>query len=179
MDKATLTTIQINKETNQNLREIKHKFHYKSNNDLVNDMSRYFIEYNVSPREASQPIFDQFKTIDKTFRSFFKEYENKLFKPFVNAQSQVNLRVLEFMENSSKIEEIDNLNSDIKSANSDDILVSKNDLKKVEKMIEILHDKIFRVQKQETRDNNTYYLIHTYDYFALKDALNDIKIKFE
>lgn len=178
MNENKLTTIQINKETNQNLREIKHKFHYKSNNDLVNDMSRYFIEYNVSPREASQPIFDQFKTIDKTFRSFFKEYENKLFKPFVNAQSQVNLRLLNFIENPSIITEKNNDNI-VENINSDDIFISKSELNTIEKLIEILHEKIFRVQKQETRDNSTYYLIHTYDYFALKDALNDIKIKFE
>ena len=171
------TTIQIEDTTNELLKTLKYRYRYRSIDELLIDTSRYFDEYNVSPREASKPITEHLKGLDKTFRSFFKEYESKLFIPFTEMQAKVNIKMLDFIEEkdvnyssniSQKNEQINNEN--------DNVYLSKNKyndlISFVEKLKEIKHKNSGGI----SHNDGIYIPIEQKLFFSIFDSIDELDL---
>jgi hypothetical protein len=83
------TTIKINEETRDELKHLKLKFKYPTMDDVILDACKYFLNYNVSPADAKEPISELFKQFSNRFFGAFNKTNNEILQPFIKDSYQM------------------------------------------------------------------------------------------
>lgn len=117
------TTIKINEETRDELKHVKLKFKYSTMDDVILDACRYFLNYNVSPADAKEPVSELFNKFSNRFFGAYNKTNNEILQPFIKDSYQVysliadNFSQKTAKEPEQKIQAVQEIKSEVSDSN--------------------------------------------------------------